>query len=193
MEIIFLFNIERLLMKKLLGIIAVFALLITGCSNQTDSPVSADTIEKKPGELNIVEIASTNPDFSNLVKAVVFTELTGALSGNRQLTVFAPVDAAFESLASALGYADFDDMLIPANKELITNVLLYHVSPGQRYAKNVLASKKVITLLEQFAYVRVENGDAYIGNSNKYAEITAVDIRAKNGVIHVISDVILPL
>jgi uncharacterized surface protein with fasciclin (FAS1) repeats len=181
-------------MKKVLSSLAVvLALLITGCSNQTENPVMSDTtLEKKPGQSSIVEIAASNPEFSNLVKAVVFTELTGALSSDRQLTVFAPVNSAFETLAQALGYSDFDAVLVPENKELVTSVLLYHVSPGLKYAKNVLSAKKVNTLLKEFAYVKVEGEDAYIGNENQYARIAAVDIRASNGLIHVIESVILP-
>lgn len=185
-------------MKKVLGIVAVLALLVTGCTNQTDSGVAPEALDKKPGELSIVEIASSNPDFSNLVKAVVFTGLTEALSSNRQLTVFAPINSGFESVANALGYANFDALVndqqnMEANKQLVTNVLLYHVSPGTRYAKNVLASEKVITLLEQFAFVKKENGDVKIGNSQVYSKILLTDIRARNGVIHVIENVMLPL
>jgi uncharacterized surface protein with fasciclin (FAS1) repeats len=180
-------------MKKIIFSMAVLALIVAGCSNQTESPVSApDTMEKKPGTSTIVEIAASNPDFSNLVNAVVFTGLTEALSTNRQLTVFAPGNSAFEALALTLGYANFDAVLIPANKELVTSVLLYHVAPGLRYAKNVLAAEKVNTLLEEFAYVKIMEGDAYIGNENKYAKIVATDIRASNGVIHVIDSVLLP-
>jgi uncharacterized surface protein with fasciclin (FAS1) repeats len=179
-------------MKKILFSFALLALVFAGCSNQTDSPVAPQSLEKKPGEFTIVEIAASNPDFSNLVKAVVFTDLTEALSSNRQLTVFAPVNAAFESLALSLGYADFDALLIPANKDLVTSVLLYHVSPGLKYAKNVLAAKKVNTLIKQFAYAQVVNGEAFIGNETKYAKIIATDIRARNGVVHVIDSVIIP-
>jgi uncharacterized surface protein with fasciclin (FAS1) repeats len=181
-------------MKKIFASMAVImALFLAGCSNQAETPVSPETsLEKKPGSSTIVEIAVSNPEFSNLVKAVIFTGLTDALNSNRQLTVFAPVNAAFDSLAWLLGYSDFDEVLIPANKELVTNVLLYHVSPGLKYAKNVLAAQKVNTLLKQFAYVKVVGEKVYIGNETKYAEIIATDVRASNGVIHIIDNVILP-
>ncbi len=181
-------------MKKFLSSMVFLALIFAGCSEQTESPVSADMqLEKRPGELSIVEIALADTNFSNLVNAVLYTDLVGALSSNRQLTVFAPVNAAFDSLAWALGFADFDSVLVPGNEALVTTVLLYHVAPGLKYAKNVLASGKVITLLEQFAYVKVMDGNAYIGNSNKFARILDTDIRAKNGVIHVIDNVIVPM
>jgi uncharacterized surface protein with fasciclin (FAS1) repeats len=186
------YKIRKVPMKKVLVSLALLAFLVTGCSEQSSTPVSPDTLEKKPGTSTIVEIASSNPEFSNLVDAVVFADLAGALSTNRQLTVFAPVNAAFDSLAWALGYPDFASVLVPANKALVTNVLLYHVAPGLRYAKNVLAAGKVNTLVEQFAYVQVMNGDAYIGNSTKYAKILSTDLRASNGVIHVINNVIIP-
>jgi len=181
-------------MKKVLGVLAVLALLITGCSNQTESPVAPGaSLEKKPGSSTIVEIALSDPNFSNLVKAVVLTDLAGVLSGVDQYTVFSPVNQAFEDLAVTLGYDDADELLVEENKELVKAVVLYHVAPGQRYTKNILAAGKTTTLAGQFAYIKIIGDSPYIGNDNGYAKIEGTDIRAKNGVIHVINKVLLPL
>lgn len=191
-------------MKKLFFIllsVSLVSLALVGCSdNSISNPVSSEnslssSLDKKPGNgQSIVDIASGNPDFSYLVAAVQFAGLVDALSGNRQLTVFAPVNSAFEDLAAALNLPSVNDLLTEQYRDLVTNVLLYHVSPGLKFSKNVVKSSRVITLLEQFAFTKVEDGMVKIGNDNNgYANITGVDIRATNGVIHVLDKVIIPI
>lgn len=189
-------------MKKFLGSLLVLALVsisFVGCSDSSVSnPVSSEnsqiSLDKRPGGGNtIVDIAASNPDFKYLVAAVQFAGLVDVLSGNRQFTVFAPTDEAFEDLADALGLENVADLLVPENKELVTNVLLYHVSPGNKNSRNVVSSGRVNTLLKQFIYSKVEDGVAKVGNeTNGYANILAVDLRAQNGTIHVIDKVLLP-
>jgi len=178
-------------MKKVLSVFAVLALLVTGCSEDKDTPVMPQ--EDPAPTSNIVQIAVSNPEFSNLVKAVTFADLAGALSGDQQLTVFAPVNSAFEELAADLGYSSVDELLVEQNKELVTKVLLYHVAPGALYAQSALAAGQTITLIDQIAYIKVVEGLPYVGNDNVFAKITSTDIKATNGVIHVIDKVMLPL
>ena len=189
-------------MKKFVGSFLVLGFLtisFIGCSeNSVSDPLSSDnsqvSLEKRPGNgSTIVDIAASNPDFEYLVAAVQFAGLAEVLSGNRQFTVFAPTDQAFEDLADTLGLASVGDLLVPENKELVTNVLLYHVSPGNKNSTNVVSSGRVNTLLKQFIFSKVEDGAAKVGNdTNGYANILAVDIRATNGTIHVIDKVLLP-
>jgi uncharacterized surface protein with fasciclin (FAS1) repeats len=139
----------------------------------------------------IVEIAAGNPDFSTLVAAVTAADpaIVEALSGEGPLTVFAPTNEAFANLLSTLNISA-EDLL--ANQELLTQVLLYHVVAG-----NVLAAD-VIALDGQFAPTLLE--DESIGVSivdggvvlNGVVNVTATDIIASNGVIHVIDEVLLP-
>lgn len=181
-------------------VVSLVSLSFIGCSeNVTETPISSDNtilsvLEKRPGNgQTIVDIAAGNPSFTYLVAAVQFAGLVDVLNGNRQFTVFAPTDAAFEALAGALGLENVSDLLVESNKELVTNVLLYHVSPGNKSSKNVLKSGRVNTLLGEFAYSRIENGFAQIGNdANGFANIIAVDIKATNGTVHVIDKVLLP-
>lgn len=189
-------------MKKILGSFLVLSLSVfsfIGCSeNSTVSPISSDNsvsvLEKRPGNgQTIVGIAGSNPDFEYLVAAVQFAGLAETLNSNRQFTVFAPTDAAFEALASALGLSKVSDLLVEENKGLVTNVLLYHVSPGNKNSQNVISSGRVNTLLKEFIYSKVEGDMAKVGNDmNGFANILAVDIRATNGTIHVIDKVLLP-
>ena len=179
---------------RLVVFLALFSFFLIGCS-QTADPVSTgnvNSMDKKQGQ-TIVQIAAGDTNFTYLVAAVQFAGLDDELNGNRQFTVFAPVNQAFLDLAASLNIT-VTELLTEPYRDLVTNVLLYHVSPGRKTSQNVVKSGKVITLLEQFAYTKIENGMAKIGNdTNGYANITAVDIPASNGVIHVIDKVLVPV
>lgn len=171
-----------------------------GCSdNSTMNPVSSDNsvtniIEKRPGNgQTIVSIAASDTNFTYLVAAVQFAGLVDVLNGNRQFTVFAPVNQAFLDLAAALNIT-IEELLTEPYRELVTTVLLYHVSPGIKFSTNVVKSSRVNTLQGQFAFTKIEDGMVKIGNdANGYANIVAIDIRATNGVIHVLDKVIIPI
>lgn len=194
-------------MKKysLLSIVLVFALLFTSCDDVTNSSLNENfelsqaTKFKGPADKNpvssdssILEIAASSDDFSILAQAVVFAGLDDALNAKRQLTVFAPTNDAFIILLGALGLTA-EELFVEENKDLVRNILLYHVAPGKRQAKSVINADRINTLLKQFAEVKRENGNVLIGNEeNGFATITATDIFASNGVIHVIDTVLLP-
>ncbi|GEM_PF-790300 len=141
---------------------------------------------------SIVDIAAGNPDFSILVQAVVFAGLDGVLDGRRQLTVFAPTNAAFQALLSNLNLTA-GELLSPGNEDLVRSILLYHVAPGKRFAKTIAKpNTRVNTLQNEFLFVYFDNSDVMIGNdTNGYATIVATDIFASNGIIHVVDKVLL--
>lgn len=152
-----------------------------------------DDDEDREAKDTILEIASSSEDFSTLAAAVEFAGLEDALNGNRQYTVFAPNNEAFEALATALELDSPADLLVEENKELVTNVLLYHVAPGARDAEEVTDSDQVNTLLKKFITVQEDDGAFFVGNDeNGFAQIIATDIFASNGVIHAIDSVMLP-
>jgi uncharacterized surface protein with fasciclin (FAS1) repeats len=135
---------------------------------------------------SIVDVAlavnAETGEFSTLIAAVVAADLVATLDGNRQFTVFAPTDAAFAELgldASNIGS-------LP--KQALTNILLYHVAPGNRPAEDVVMSSQVRTLAKKFLKVSVTADGAYVNN----AMIVLPDVFADNGVIHVIDKVLLP-
>ncbi|KAB1196095.1 MULTISPECIES: fasciclin domain-containing protein [Haloferax] len=135
----------------------------------------------------IVDIAiGSNPDeFNTLVAAVVEAGLVDALSGNRQLTVFAPTDEAFAALGVTpdnVGDIDFE----AAVGASLAEILLYHVVPGRRKAQSVLPVSKLPTL--NGAKIDVDGAELNDGQ----AGIIGTDIMASNGVIHVLDGVLLP-
>jgi transforming growth factor-beta-induced protein len=193
-------------MKKYAGLFIILAAFLTfvSCDSITDSATQVDESRtanrgnavseaaKIDRGASILDIAASNDNFSILAAVVVFAGLDGVLDGNRQLTVFAPTNDAFVALLGELGLTA-EELLVEENKDLVVNILLYHVAPGRRFAQSVIASGRVNTLLEEFAYVQATEEGFEIGNDeNGYANIVATDIKARNGVVHVIDSVLLP-
>jgi transforming growth factor-beta-induced protein len=132
----------------------------------------------------IVDIAAGNPDFSTLVAAVLAADLAKALSGAGPFTVFAPTNEAFAKLPAGT----LESLLLPENKQALTDILLYHVVSGSVLAADVVNLSEAETLLGKNVNIKVDMGNVMINE----ATVVATDIIADNGVIHVIDSVILP-
>jgi uncharacterized surface protein with fasciclin (FAS1) repeats len=133
----------------------------------------------------IVDVAVAADGFDALVAAVKQAGLVDTLSGNRQLTVFAPTDDAFGALgvtADNVGDVDFE----AAVGASLTEILTYHVTPGRRNAKSVTTSDELPTLNGELIEV---DGTNLNGDQ---ADIVDTNIEASNGIIHVIDGVLLP-
>ncbi len=138
-------------------------------------------------EIAIASTESEEPEFTQLVAALVRADLADAVSGDMadDLTVFAPTDAAFEALYDALGVSGVDEIPV----DLLTDVLLYHVVPARAFSQDLRDGANLPTLLDgQELTVDLEN--LQINESGLIAE--ALNIHATNGVIHAIDQVILP-
>ncbi|MEO0623953.1 MAG: fasciclin domain-containing protein [Pseudomonadota bacterium] len=136
------------------------------------------------GAKDIVDTAVGAGDFTTLVAAVQAAGLVDTLKGDGPFTVFAPTDAAF----AALPAGTVEDLLKPENKDQLVAVLTYHVVPGKVMSTD-LAGKTVEAETVQGTTVDI---DATSGVTVDGATVTAADIEATNGVIHVIDAVILP-
>ena len=158
-----------------LGAVGLLALAIA-------APASARTNGSSIVDTAIAVNQSTG-EFDHLIAAVVRADLVATLDGNRQFTVFAPTDAAFEDLFDALGVSGVND--IPVST--LRAVLLYHVAPGERFAADVVSSSRIRTVSKGFLWPSV-NGGVYIND----AQVIAADIDVSNGVIHVIDRVLIP-
>jgi uncharacterized surface protein with fasciclin (FAS1) repeats len=140
----------------------------------------------------VVDVAIENDGFSTLVAAVTEAELVETLSGEGPFTVFAPTDDAF---AAALEALDLTAEELLASPDL-GGILTYHVVPGKLMAADVLAAvesgmgtAEVETVNGATVEVTVEDGMVML---NGAATVTATDLEAGNGVVHVIDAVILP-
>jgi uncharacterized surface protein with fasciclin (FAS1) repeats len=145
----------------------------------------------KPGATIVdtaIAVNGANGEFTYLIQAVVKAGLVETLDGNRQFTVFAPTDAAFDDLFETLDVDGIAD--IPAST--LKAVLLYHVAPGERFSGDVLDASRVRTMSKSFLRPSIQGGDPYISGANNSAEIVLPDVDASNGIIHVIDAVLLP-
>ncbi len=140
------------------------------------------------GPQTILEIASADPNFNVLQAAVTSAGLTEALSGEGPFTVFAPTNDAFDAALDALGMRPrqlFND------KELLTSILTYHVVSGAVKAEDVMGmdGQEVVTLNGASIKITVSDGKVFL---NDTIEVVMTDIEASNGIIHVISGVLVP-
>jgi uncharacterized surface protein with fasciclin (FAS1) repeats len=129
---------------------------------------------------DIVDTAVGAGNFKTLAAALTAAGLIDTLKGKGPFTVFAPTDAAFAKVPKA----DLDALL--KDKAKLTAVLTYHVVPGKVMAKDVKAGK-VKTVQGGEITVATTGGVTVDG-----AKVSATDIVADNGVIHVIDSVIMP-
>jgi transforming growth factor-beta-induced protein len=175
---------------KSLSLIVGFALLVAACApaaTPTPEPtqVPEPVVEETPK--TIVDIAMEDGRFNTLVTALQAAELVETLQGEGPFTVFAPTDDAFAALGDTVA-----TLLLPENKQQLTDVLLYHVVAGKVMAADVvgLDGQMVDTALadKQLA-VKVDMGNVYL---NENVQVIITDIEASNGVIHVVDAVLLP-
>jgi uncharacterized surface protein with fasciclin (FAS1) repeats len=131
---------------------------------------------------DIVETAQAAGGFTTLLTAVEAAGLVDTLKGEGPFTVFAPTDAAFAALPAGTIEA------LLADTEALTEILLYHVVPGQVTADQVIQLDSAQTVEGSTITIRVEDGTVFIND----AQILTTDILTSNGVIHVIDQVILP-
>jgi transforming growth factor-beta-induced protein len=141
------------------------------------------SIAKEASEQSIVEIAAGNKDFSTLVAAVKAAGLVETLNGEGPFTVFAPTNAAFAKLPAGT----VETLLKPENKEKLAAVLTYHVVAGK-----VMAADVKCGMVKTVGGGSFKIGVSKAGVTVDKANVVATDIVGKNGVIHVIDQVILP-
>ncbi len=175
-----------------IGALAVSLAGLSACNNMM--PVK-NTATKAPmttpamANMNVVQIAQSNADFSILVEAVQAAGLAGALSNpNANFTVLAPTNKAF---AQALAETGLTKAQLFADKPLLTKILSYHVINGSApvYAKDVKAGN--ITMFSNDTLMITPQGKL-MDESGRTASILKTDIAATNGVVHVIDRVLLP-
>lgn len=150
--------------------------------------------EVDPGD--IVDVAASNEAFSTLVTAVKAADLVETLKSEGPFTVFAPTNEAFDKLPEGTVAM----LLKEENKQQLTAVLTYHVVAGKITAKDLLkainasnGSFEISTVQGQILTASIFEGNVILTDANGNAStITATDVTASNGVIHVINNVVLP-
>ena len=187
-------------MKNIFVISVIFIYTIffmTGCTKQDKDTKTIDskstTSEQKPGgqsnvsdnvsEKNIVKIAVGSPEHTTLVAALKAAELVDVLSNAGPFTVFAPTNAAFDNLPKGT----LDDLLKPENKDKLVSILQHHVAVAV-YKTEMLSDGQIINMVDGTnARITKKDGAFYIDKGKIVASI-----KATNGIVHVIDEVVLP-
>ena len=171
-------------MKKQFRILAMvfLSLFVVSCDDDNDD--NALCCEGS----SIVDIASQTESLSTLVAALQATGLDAALTGEGPYTVLAPTNDAFDALLVSLNATSLDDIPV----DVLTNVLLNHVIAAEVESSsltNGYASTQAISTASgtnMSIYINTDNGVTFNGVSN----VTAADIAASNGVVHIVDSVI---
>ena len=166
-------------MKKLTVFLATVLVLASTFS------ILAIPVLNTKNEKDIIETAIDNGQFTILTKALEAAGLTEILKKKGNFTVFAPTDAAFAKLPAGT----LEMLLKPENKEKLKAILLYHV------VNTKLTANKVIKLNGR-SLVTLERGVLKIDTTNGVkvndATVIKADVKAENGVIHIIDTVLIP-
>ncbi len=153
-----------------------------------------------PGSLlgagDIVAVASGNEDFSTLVAAVQAAGLVETLQGEGPFTVFAPNNAAFAKLPEGT----VEGLLKPESKDALTGILTYHVVAGAVDAETLVGAINdndgtytVETVSGGKLEASIVDGNVVLTDANgNQSTVIATDVKASNGLIHVIDTVVLP-
>jgi uncharacterized surface protein with fasciclin (FAS1) repeats len=167
-------------------LVASTATILAACGSDDDDPGT------------LAEVA-TSAGFDTLVAAADKAGLVSALSDpSNNLTVFAPTDEAFTSLAKSLGFADGDAMVAALDGPTLAKILTYHVLPTNENAGELLAGPSTQDTLYEFegeqATLAVDTamGVKLTDAALNQATVTKANVDASNGVIHVIDKVLVP-
>ena len=160
---------------KRLGMTATALVAVAGLA----APAVATAAPSK----DLVQTAKAAGQFKTLVGLVKQAGLAGTLSGKADYTVFAPTDAAFakvpKSTLTALG----------KDEAALKQVLLYHVVAGKVPAKKVVKLSSAKTVEGSKVRIKVRDGSVYLNGKTK---VVKTNVRASNGIIHVINKVLIP-
>lgn len=191
-------------MRSLTAIVLLASVTVAGCADTSmntptgpsgaaaslasTAPTSPESAAASRVSLpTIAGIAVGNPDFSTLVAALAKANLVDTFSGRQHYTVFAPTNAAFDALAGAFGQPSGAALVEALDVPTLTAVLTYHVTRGDRNSTSVLAARSLQMLDGNVARVTTAGGPRIAG-----APIVATDVRASNGIVHVIGGVMVP-
>lgn len=177
----------------IIALLAAGSLVLAACGEDGESAETtvattmapegdATTVPMEEGD--IIEVATAAGSFNTLAAALTAAGLVETLQGEGPFTVFAPTDAAFAALPEGL----VDALLLPENVEILKSILLFHVISGSEVTSDMVAAGDVEMASGASATIVVDGSTITIAG----ALISAVDVQASNGVIHVIDAVMVP-
>lgn len=188
--------------KSTIAIIAVVIVALVGggiflVSRDSDKDATKTTTSQSTNKQstesqtsqNIVEVASSNADFSTLVTAVKAAGLVETLSGEGPFTVFAPTNEAFNKLPAGT----LDSLLKPENVDQLKSILTYHVVAAKALSTDLKDGQELTAVQGEKLKVTIANGEVTLTDAKGgVSKVAKADIAASNGVIHVIDTVLMP-
>ncbi|MDO8188507.1 fasciclin domain-containing protein [Conexibacter sp. JD483] len=131
---------------------------------------------------DLVQVAASDKQFSTLVRLVRAAGLVRALSSSAKLTVLAPTNAAFSKVPKRTLDA------LARDRRALRRVLLYHVLRGAVPARTIVTLRTAPTLAGPDVKIRVRGRSVFVND----AKVVKTDVKASNGIIHVINRVLIP-
>lgn len=165
---------------RIMTMLAMTSLFVlSGCGDDDDggTPVVEQTVW---------EIVQNTDNLSALEAELEAAGLSGALGTTNNITLFAPSDAALNTLLTTLGISDFS----PIRDDIAQAVLSYHVATSIRMASDLTVGTSIMTL--QGEEIDVVAGPALSSGATSDAEVITADIEGSNGVVHIIDVVLVP-
>jgi uncharacterized surface protein with fasciclin (FAS1) repeats len=151
--------------------------------NDKRSAMSRDYSDTNEEE-TIVEVAAAKPEFSDLVDAASEAGLVETLREEGPYTLFAPTNRAFEKLSST----QREELMKEENKEQLKSVINYHIVEGQYTADDLRDGQKLTTIDGNELIVKKKGNNLMVNG----AKVAITDVKASNGVIHIIDTVVMP-
>jgi len=188
---------------KILTIVVLFAFSFVSCKNDKQEVKSETKTEVTTNskihhgqasvaavdgeEKNVLQVAMSLPDFSTLVVAVQAAGVEDALVNAGPLTVFAPINEAFDKLPEGT----VETLLKPENKSKLAFILVNHVAPAnypiKQLKKEAKKGRKLYMASGKYLVVENKDGKIFVGGTE-----VLKSVKVSNGWIHVVGDVLVP-
>jgi len=163
------------------------------------SPQSQGPERGRAFEPSLAELALGTEGLETLVDVVLSVDgaideagLVDLLSGRRHYTVFAPTNDAFQSLFDTVASLPSQCQPDLSDPYVLLAVLEYHIAPGDKRATGLVNSGSVRMINDDVAMIYVDNGEVVIENFPVDSKIGPADIRASNGIVHLVDQVLIP-
>lgn len=165
----------KLLYSLLVSVIALSVAIASpvyayACSHKSSLPTIVGLVTADDGEFDVLQAA------------VIKTGLVDTLNGKRKYTVFAPTDQAFINTLQVSNEVEAINVVNSMDPDQLRNILLFHVTKGVRNSQSVLSATQY----------RMANGQFLTKEKLTQAGIAQTDIKASNGIVHVIDAVLMP-
>jgi len=170
-------------MKRIFAAAATAALLSAGAAH-ADHHGGKDKSASMEEKQNIVDTAAATGQFETLLAAAQAAGLAETLATGGPFTVFAPTDEAF----AALPDGTVEELLMPENRDQLRSILLLHVVDGKTWSKDLDGQELTVTA-KNGGDLMIDGTDGVTVNG---IDVVKADVKASNGLIHVIDEVILP-